>query len=96
MKKSSSCKSNKANVTTEKVFNRDNFGIEGNHELNNDEKPCLRYLTVIDVYLRFSSISLALKSCRKLKIFFKQKDLEICHSTGSKGGFIVSIRRFIA
>ena len=29
---------NETDVTTENAFNRNHFGIEGNHESNNDEK----------------------------------------------------------
>ena len=45
-------KVNEANVTTEKIFSRDNFETENNYESNDDEIPCLRYLTVKDRVFR--------------------------------------------
>ena len=34
---------NETEITTENAFNRDHFGIEGNHESNNNKKPCYGY-----------------------------------------------------
>ena len=44
LKKVHALRVNETNVTTEKIFHQDLFGIKGNHESNNDEKPCFRCL----------------------------------------------------
>ena len=45
-------KVNEANITTENNFNRDYFGIEDNHESNNEEKLFLLFLQIRN--LRFN------------------------------------------
>ena len=50
---------NKTDITTENAFNRNHFGIEGNHESNNDEK------NLFWVFWRFVTRALTLRPRKK-------------------------------
>ena len=53
-------------ITTEKVFDRDRFGIKGNHKSNNDEKTLFR------VFLQIHNLCFKTLGQRKKYIYVFQ------------------------